>query len=145
MADIDDGDDVPARTATPAGSEGSDSSDPAGEDTFGGAGAASPYEDEKVEQDLETAEERVFEEPDDAVWAEQDTAAGGGPAEHPQRYDGPEVYVGVEPPEGFTIKGNERSMKYHVPDSNSYGRTIAQVWFSSEEAAQAAGFTRAQH
>ena len=54
------------------------------------------------------------------------------------------VYVGSEPPEGFTIKGNERSMKYHVPESAGYGRTVAEVWFNSEEAAQQAGFVRAQ-
>lgn len=53
-------------------------------------------------------------------------------------------FVGAEPPEGFTIKGNDRSMKYHMPESGGYERTIADVWFSSEEAAQAAGFTRAQ-
>jgi len=53
-------------------------------------------------------------------------------------------YVGAEPPEGFTIKGNDRSMKYHVPESGGYERTNADVWFNSEEAAQAAGFTRAQ-
>ena len=35
-------------------------------------------------------------------------------------------------------------MKYHVPDSPAYGRTVAEVWFNSEEAAQAAGFIRAQ-
>jgi hypothetical protein len=53
-------------------------------------------------------------------------------------------YVGTEPPEGFAIKGNERSMKYHVPDSSGYDRTNAEVWFNSEQAAEAAGFTRAQ-
>ncbi|MDR2973487.1 MAG: hypothetical protein LBV00_02060 [Propionibacteriaceae bacterium] len=51
-------------------------------------------------------------------------------------------YVGPNPPEGYTIKGNERSMKYHLPDSSGYGRTTAEVWFNSEEAAQAAGFVR---
>jgi hypothetical protein len=60
------------------------------------------------------------------------------------RYQGEGVYVGSEPPEGFTIKGNERSMKYHVPESAGYNRTVAQVWFNSEEAAQQAGFARAQ-
>jgi hypothetical protein len=60
------------------------------------------------------------------------------------RYEGEGVYVGHEPPDGFTIKGNERSMKYHVPESSGYGRTIAEVWFNSEEAAQQAGFVRAQ-
>lgn len=53
-------------------------------------------------------------------------------------------YVGETPPEGFTIKGNERSKKYHVPGGNGYDRTIAEVWFQSEEAAEAAGFTKAQ-
>ncbi|MSS45867.1 hypothetical protein FYJ43_07415 [Cutibacterium sp. WCA-380-WT-3A] len=53
-------------------------------------------------------------------------------------------YVGDNPPEGFIIKGNDRSMKYHVPGSGGYDRTIADVWFATEEAAQAAGFTKAQ-
>lgn len=53
-------------------------------------------------------------------------------------------YVGENPPEGFTIKGNERSMKYHLPGTGGFERTIPDVWFSSEEAAQAAGFTKAQ-
>jgi hypothetical protein len=60
------------------------------------------------------------------------------------RYSGEGVYVGDEPPEGYVIKGNERSKKYHVPESGGYGRTIAEVWFNSEEAAQQAGFIRAQ-
>ncbi len=60
------------------------------------------------------------------------------------RYAGEGAYVGVEPPEGFVIKGNERSMKYHTPESGGYDETIAEVWFNSEEAAQEAGFVRAQ-
>ena len=64
--------------------------------------------------------------------------------EEPANPFGEGSFVGTEPPEGFTIKGNDRSMKYHVPESGGYERTIADVWFNSEEAAQAAGFTRAQ-
>ena len=45
-----------------------------------------------------------------------------------------------EAPEGFPIKGNEDSKIYHVPESPHYGRTIAEVWFASTEAAEAAGF-----
>jgi hypothetical protein len=52
--------------------------------------------------------------------------------------------VGSDPPEGYTIKGNERSKKYHMPDTGGYARTVAEVWFNSEEAAQQAGFVRAQ-
>jgi len=54
------------------------------------------------------------------------------------------IYMGLEPPEGYSIKGNERSRKYHVPESAGYGRTTADIWFNSEEAAERAGFVRAQ-
>ncbi len=53
-------------------------------------------------------------------------------------------YIGDEPPADYLIKGNDRSKKYHVPGSASYERTSAEVWFESEEAAQAAGFVKAQ-
>lgn len=53
-------------------------------------------------------------------------------------------YVGSKPPKGFEIKGNERSMKYHAPDSPAYERTISDVWFNSTEAAENNGFSRAQ-
>ncbi|SDH63921.1 large subunit ribosomal protein L17 [Actinokineospora alba] len=43
-------------------------------------------------------------------------------------------------PEGFPIKGNADSMLYHVPDSAFYDRTVAEVWFATAEAAEAAGF-----
>jgi len=46
-------------------------------------------------------------------------------------------------PEGFDIKGNQDSMKFHTPDSPWYGRTKAEVWFATEEAAKAAGFVNA--
>ena len=70
--------------------------------------------------------------------------AAAAPEAAKSKYEGEGVYIGSEPPEGFTIKGNERSMKYHVPESAGYGRTVAEVWFNSEEAAQQAGFVRAQ-
>ena len=43
-------------------------------------------------------------------------------------------------PEGFTIKGNKGSMKYHTTESQWYDRTVAEVWFRTAEAAEAAGF-----
>jgi large subunit ribosomal protein L17 len=43
-------------------------------------------------------------------------------------------------PEGFTVKGNRDSMKYHTTESRWYDQTVAEVWFKSAEAAQAAGF-----
>ena len=46
----------------------------------------------------------------------------------------------AEAPEGFPIKGNEDSKIYHVPESPHYGRTVAEVWFATTDAAEAAGF-----
>ena len=48
-----------------------------------------------------------------------------------------------EAPEGFPIKGNENSKKFHEPDSQWFGQTEAEVWFDTVESAEAAGFTRA--
>ncbi|WP_143570828.1 hypothetical protein [Tessaracoccus sp. ZS01] len=94
---------------------------------------AEPAEDEVQAQDVTTETTPPASVVDDAA-APGTAAAGYG--------DG--SYVGTEPPAGFTIKGNERSKKYHVEGSGGYDRTIAEVWFNSEEAAEAAGFTRAQ-
>jgi small subunit ribosomal protein S16 len=46
-------------------------------------------------------------------------------------------------PEGYTIKGNKDSMKYHEPDGQWYDQTVAELWFRTAEAAEAAGFTKA--
>lgn len=46
-------------------------------------------------------------------------------------------------PEGFEIKGNKDSMKFHRPDGQWYEQTVAEVWFRTAEAAEAAGFTEA--
>jgi large subunit ribosomal protein L4 len=45
-------------------------------------------------------------------------------------------------PEGYPIKGNADSMLYHVPGSAFYKRTVAEVWFDTEENAEAAGFQK---
>jgi large subunit ribosomal protein L4 len=57
-----------------------------------------------------------------------------GPQSHAPLADGSQ-------PEGFPVKGNEDSMLYHVPGSSFYARTVAEVWFTSAEAAEAAGFS----
>jgi len=46
-------------------------------------------------------------------------------------------------PEGFDVKGNKDSMKYHEPDGRWYDATVAEVYFRTAEAAEAAGFTKA--
>jgi large subunit ribosomal protein L22 len=43
-------------------------------------------------------------------------------------------------PDGFEIKGNADSMKYHEPGSHYYNQTKAEVYFDTVESAEAAGF-----
>lgn len=83
------------------------------------------------------ADEEVAAEPE----LEPDTGAVDAGQESPY---GEGSYVGDNPPEGFTIKGNARSKKYHQVGGAHYGQTIAEVWFSSTQAAEAAGFQAAK-
>jgi large subunit ribosomal protein L4 len=56
---------------------------------------------------------------------------------------GPDSHLPIDDdaePEGYPIKGNASSKFYHVPGSPFYNRTIAEVWFKTAEAAEAAGF-----
>ena len=43
-------------------------------------------------------------------------------------------------PDGYEIKGNANSMKYHVPGGRYYDITIAEVFFDTAEHAEAAGY-----
>jgi large subunit ribosomal protein L22 len=43
-------------------------------------------------------------------------------------------------PDGYPIKGNQNSMKYHVPGGRYYDVTIAEVFFDTPEHAEAAGY-----
>jgi uncharacterized protein with LGFP repeats len=48
-----------------------------------------------------------------------------------------------EAPEGYPIKGSMQSGSYFTSDSASYDETVAEIWFATEELAQANGFTKA--
>jgi large subunit ribosomal protein L17 len=104
------------------------------------AAAAAPegsVAQEKAFDAAESAEEAVeaAESAEEAVEESTSTAdAPYGEGSHAP-LDDP-----AEAPEGFPVKGNEDSKKYHVPESPHYGRTVAEVWFASPEAAEAAGF-----
>ena len=45
-------------------------------------------------------------------------------------------------PDTHPIKGNADSMLYHTPDSRYYQVTKAEVWFDTEDNAEAAGFAK---
>lgn len=88
----------------------------------------------------EVVADKVHEVSDDAAAKADQAVEEAGET----RQYGEGAYVGNEPPEGFVIKGNERSMKYHTEGNEGFERTIPDVWFNSEEAAEAHGFTKAQ-
>lgn len=96
--------------------------------------------DEDLEVQVPADGESAWEADDELAELVEEADPEG---DNPFRY-GEGSYVGSEPPEGYTIKGNERSMKYHTAESAGYDRTMTDVWFGSEESAQRAGFTRAQ-
>ena len=66
-----------------------------------------------------------------------DDATPFGPLSHAPLEDPQEM------PEGYPIKGNADSMKYHQPEGQWYEQTLAEVWFATAEAAEEAGFTEA--
>ena len=70
------------------------------------------------------------------VAEEQGTDGPYGPDSHPATEDN-------SVPDGFPVKGNADSNKYHDVDSPWYERTDAEVYFTTAEAAEAAGFERA--
>ena len=106
----------------------------------------SPFDSDS---DVDTSAQESIDEAAEAMVSEggplnpEDQSGAGESAQRAEQGYGEGAYVGSEPPEGFIIKGNERSMKYHTPEAAGYDRTNADVWFNSEEAALAAGFIRA--
>ena len=107
--------------------------------------AVEPVEESPAEElvgDTEERDESASEEqtPSDDTSAEE---AEVSEATDEAKDYGEGSFRGTEPPTGFAIKGNEDSMKFHTPESQWYDQTIAEVWFETESAAEAAGFEKA--
>jgi small subunit ribosomal protein S2 len=66
------------------------------------------------------------------VAAEAEAPAGS----HPALEDGSQ-------PDGFAIKGNAQSQKFHQPGGRWYDQTVAEIWFDTPESAEKAGFAEA--
>jgi large subunit ribosomal protein L17 len=92
---------------------------------------ATPAKAEPAETKTEDA---VEAEPQDAVDAD---AAPYGAGSHVP-LDDPDAA-----PDGYAVKGNKDSMKFHTPSSPWYSQTVAEVWFDSATSAEAAGFVEA--
>lgn len=136
----DEADDLPADAAHDDSSEPTEPIQP---------GRRAEVDDEPAAELTPAEPETAAPEPAPAVAAEPEPepAPDQPSAEEDQgdpfRY-GEGSFIGTTPPEGYTIKGNERSMKYHVPGALAYERCSTQVWFNSTQAAERAGFVRAE-
>ena len=96
----------------------------------------------EVAAPAETVEVAETEQADDTTEAAM-VSAGGDDAEGAARDFGPDSAPATEDgnaPDGFEVKGNVNSMKYHVPGSRWYDATTAEVWFRTADAAAEAGF-----
>jgi large subunit ribosomal protein L17 len=87
----------------------------------------------RAAKDAEVADEVVADE------VVEDEATEDAPAEFAGAVRTDEASTDA-PDDEHQIKGNEDSMKYHVPGSQWYDQTIAEVWFATAEDAEAAGF-----
>ncbi len=103
-------------------------------------------EDEASDDDAsDTADE-------ESAGDESDGASSGSEADaspdHQDEFEAGEYPGSVLPdadgngPDTHPIKGNADSMLYHTPDSRYYKVTKAEVWFDTEEHAEAAGFSK---
>jgi small subunit ribosomal protein S2 len=133
---------APAAEATGAAAEATEATEVAAEVTEAPAEEAvteAPAEEAVTEA---PAEEAVTEAPAEVTEARAEEAAATDGGEF-----GPDSAAPLEDgsaPEGFEIKGNKNSMKFHAPSSPWYSRTNAEVWFRTAEAAEAAGFANAE-
>ncbi len=106
----------------------------------------SRVERSKARAEAKAAAEAEAEAEHDHGDHDHDSGADDGLELNP---DGPYGAMSAEPladgsaPDGFDIKGNVDSMKYHQPDGRWYEKTVAEVYFATTEAAEAAGFTEA--
>ena len=106
------------------------------------ASAVAPVEAAAVAAPAEEAAAPVEEAPAEEAPAEEAApAAAGDAAPYGDGSHGPTGDGSM--PEGFPIKGNVDSMKFHQPDGRWYDITVAEVWFATPEAATAAGFREA--
>ncbi len=100
--------------------------------------AEAEFVDEQVPEDLDDDDQSVTAP---AEILQSDVSAGAAssrPAIHLPLSDP------YQAPEGYVIKANTHSGLYYTPDSALYDHTVPEVWFASEELAQANGFLKAE-
>ncbi len=114
----------------------------------GTAGASESKTEAKTESKAEAKAETEADTKADEKIAEKKAAkkASGPKRDAESAEDFPGAVKADEDgsgPEGYDIKGNAQSMKFHAPGGRWYDSTVAEFWFKSAEDAQAAGFLEA--
>jgi hypothetical protein len=119
--------------------------------------APPPILDEPVVEEPDS-EEPATEEPATEEPATEEPVAQEPDSEEPATEEPEAPATGVDPseygagsappgpggtgPRGWTVKGNADSMLFYTAEAPGFARSAADVWFESEDAASAAGFTR---
>lgn len=112
--------------------------------------AAEPtlWTDEVDEIDAVVSEEVVFDQADQADVAVEtvDVAVETVETDDQEPWR-PAIHLPLadpyQAPEGYFIKATTHSGLYYLPDSALYDNTLPEVWFASEDVAEANGFVRA--
>ncbi len=114
--------------------------------SMGGGAAAEEKPAEATTEPAAEAEATSETEEDEPNILEQNIDSDGDGISNPED-DSPFGEGSAKPLEGgaapspeFVIKGNADSMLYHTTESRYYEATVAEVWFKTTEAAEAAGF-----
>ncbi|AQT80639.1 hypothetical protein B1R94_17295 [Mycolicibacterium litorale] len=102
------------------------------------AAAEPPPESEDVTADVVEEEFPVESDAEPAEELHSDVQSPGRPAIHLPLADP------YQAPEGYVVKANTHSGLYYTPESALYDHTVPEVWFASEELAQANGFIKAE-
>jgi uncharacterized protein with LGFP repeats len=98
-----------------------------------------PDLDDVVESEVVDIEGEPSTEPAEVLQSDVHTeTASNRPAIHLPLSDP------YQAPEGYVVKANTHSGLYYTPDSALYDDTVPEVWFASEELAQANGFHKAE-
>lgn len=99
-----------------------------------------PDFDDIVESDVVDIEEEDSTQPAEVLQSDApaEAAASNRPAIHLPLSDP------YQAPDGYVVKANTHSGLYYTPESALYDDTVPEVWFASEELAQANGFHKAE-
>jgi small subunit ribosomal protein S2 len=153
--------DTPAEESTGAAATGAEAAD-AAEATDEGNDEAGATTEQSAETESTTEQSAETESTTEQSAETEATTEQSAETEATESADAPKAFAAVDgeqgefgpdsapanedgsAPEGFEIKGNKDSMKFHAPSSPWYSRTNAEVWFRTAEAAEAAGFVDAE-